>query len=269
MVMTQIDGGIGNQFFQYAVGRSLAIEKNSSLILDLSLLNMRAHRDFSLGQLNIDAAAIRNSRDEWTIYEKLCYSFARNKDLGRGYQENFRRFGKHTVLSGFWQSNKYFSRYDDIIRSDLYSEQIEGKLQKIGIDTSKYISVHFRRGDYLEKNYFRNLDLDYYKYAIDFARSKSGLQHLIVFSDEPQWVKAQLQIEGLLFAESFQLSAVEELFLMSKCAVNIIANSTFSWWAAYLNKRPDAIVVAPQKWVTDATRENADIIPDGRQWKVI
>lgn len=269
MVMIQIDGGIGNQFFQYAVGRSLAIEKNTSLVLDLSLLNMRAHRDFSLGQLSIDVAAIRSARDDWTFYERLCYRFARKKDLGRGYQENFSTYGKHTVLSGFWQSNKYFKRHDDIIRSDLSSKKIDKKLQDLGINFSNYISVHFRRGDYLQKSYFRNLDMDYYKHAIDLARSKSGLKRLIVFSDDPVWVKEKFQHEDLLFAANLQLSAVEELFLMSKCAVNVIANSTFSWWAAYLNRGRDAIVVAPQKWVTDVSRENVDIIPHDRQWIVI
>jgi len=154
-------------------------------------------------------------------------------------------------IKGFFQSERYFEDQTDIIHHLL--------TPKIGYGIKyNFTSIHVRRGDYLKLTQeYEQLDMSYYKRAMEIIKSKN----YIIFSDDIEWCKQNLKGHNIHYANG---SAIEDLALMASCEHNIIANSSFSWWGAYLNKNPSKIVVAPSKWFGPKLPHNTkDLIPHG------
>jgi hypothetical protein len=168
-------------------------------------------------------------------------------------------------ICGYFQSELYFKKYtDDVI--DILQPSIDLhldlRIKYSNINFKKTASLHVRRGDYLSLGSFYNqLTIDnYYTKAIE-ELTKNGVEDILIFSDDIKWCKENFKGDNFYFSEGN--SEIEDLFLMSFCSHNIIANSSFSWWGAFLNKNKDKIVIAPKKWwgVINNMNENT-IIPE-------
>ena len=176
---------------------------------------------------------------------------------------------RKVYLDGYWQSEKYFAEITNILRKDLC---LRDPLHPINADyaqqirSNKAVSLHIRRGDYLEPNYskvFYHCDEAYYRNAMDLILRNYPDAHFFVFSDDLEWAKQNLAVYSKIsYIENNSLKRDWEfIYLMSLCQHHIIANSSFSWWGAWLNENPDKMVIAPQKWFISPQKNTADLIP--------
>ena len=252
MIITKIQGGLGNQMFQYAYGKHLATKYNKKLYCDINFYQYQSLRSFSLQDFeNIDLdISVDKIKVDYPIY-KIDDDF--------NYKEIPQPNNCGYYLDGYWQSEKYFKESESVIRKQFKPNKnlFEKILETPGLDT-KTVSMHIRRTDYVTSNGYHPVQsLDYYQNAIDLI---GDYDNLYIFSDDINWCKENLKFNNMIFREGN--SDIEDLFLMSMCANNIIANSTFSWWAAWLNEHPDKRVISPSKWLGEQTNLNTnDIIP--------
>jgi hypothetical protein len=260
----EIKGGMGNQLFQYAFGRSL--EENNpgfSVSFDLSWFEKQSKRKFELGAFNIHMKKHIGN----------CV-FQQKKENGYHYQPNLLSPTVDQKFIGYFQSEKYFLSIANKIRNEisLVGEQPDPR------PAAGAISIHVRRGDYVEPKIKKNhgiKDIDYYKRALEMILSKDrSINKVLIFHDTIQPgdmilsdIKALTKSKKMIvqFANK-QQSDAQELILMSKCHHHILANSSFSWWGAWLNPNMKKIVVAPKIWfAVDAVREHntKNQLPDG------
>jgi hypothetical protein len=181
------------------------------------------------------------------------------------------RLTDNISLDGYWQSEKYFSDIAPVIRSDFTVRvEPEGLNREVAsvINGCNAISIHFRRGDYVTdaKIAARHgaCTNDYFIKAVELIKARVERPHFFVFSDDPAWVREHFTIPHTmtLVDHNGPDKAHEDLRLMSLCRHHIIANSSFSWWGAWLNPRPDKIVIAPLRWFNDPTVDTSDLIPE-------
>ena len=279
MVITKIIGGLGNQMFQYAAGRSLALHHNTDLLLDISSFNRDDLRNFELSVFKNNFAIAKPDK----IKEITDRSFAgkvRDKFLPARfrkiykepffhYDKNFFKAAPNAYIKGYWQSEKYFAHVGTAIRNDLAikPELIEG-VKHFGqhLITAPSVGVHIRRTDYTSahtKQYHGIIEKDYYTKAIELMSAKQNNARFYFFSDNINWVKENFNIAGATFVSNeITKNHIEDLYLMSQCSHNIIANSSFSWWGAWLNNNPDKIVIAPKKWFNKGPKDTYDLYPD-------
>jgi hypothetical protein len=186
------------------------------------------------------------------------------------------RFDRHILqvrqgcLVGYWQSEKYFKPIANQLRSEL---KVKGPLGPEGenllqaISQSEAVCLHVRRGDYISDpkvaRILQPCSLDYYQGAVRLLSERLLAPYLFVFSDDPQWVSAHLKLEApSALVSRPSLAVVEEFALMSACKHFIIANSSFSWWAAWLSSYPEKTVIAPRRWFSPADWDSQDLVPD-------
>jgi hypothetical protein len=286
MIIVKLKGGLGNQLFQYAVGRHLAEIHKTVLKIDLSLFETYKEHIYSLSPFNIQENVALKKEVAVLIIQKQKYlervikrilSKSQKLNLAPNYiKEKDFQFDAHILdmpddiyLDGYWQSEKYFSDIASIIHKEfsVKSPQI-GKdkdlAEQIGLCNS--ISLHIRRGSYLQPPYnsFHGLcSLDYYYHGVDYLANKVQNPHFFVFSDDPDWVSKNLMLNyPMTFVNHNSAERdYEDFRLMTQCKHHLIANSTFSWWAAWLCSNPDKIVVAPKKWFKDPNIKTNDLIP--------
>lgn len=277
MVTIKLNGGLGNQMFQYAFGRAMSLRRGEELILDLSSYDQLARgdtpRQFKLDQFAIQATIINKQVRPltasllWRLRHRLGTLISKEYHL-RFHPEYLK--SKEKIFDGFFQSYKYFRDYENVIRKDFsikrsMTGQVKSLADKIG--QSESVSIHVRRGDYVSNvsNYhgYGVCPIEYYAQAIDLVKSKTTKPHFYIFSDDIAWVKKNLIFSGeAVYVSVLGLDETIELYLMSLCQYNIIANSTFSWWAAWLNARPDKQVIAPKKWTNVKNFDTIDLIPE-------
>jgi hypothetical protein len=251
MIETKIQGGLGNQIFQWAYGKSLSKKYNTDLFLDLNFYNNQSgntFREFELDKfpnLNYETQKKENKKfieivDDF-FYKELNY----NKNL-------------NYYLNGFWQSEKYFSEFSDVIQSELQPDVLTRK-KLLSIVSDDSVSLHIRRTDYVTSNGFHPVqNIEYYNKALDII---GNYEQLLIFSDDINWCKENLNYKKMIFIEN--MSSVENVWLMSLCKNNIIANSSFSWWGAWLNQNKNKTVVIPKNWFGNNVDLNtSDIYPD-------
>lgn len=264
MIVIKLQGGLGNQLFQWALGRSLGISLREKVYYDLSFLikgNVSTKREYELNiyeNANIDIFQndfdIRSWSDEPNKqFLKISDDFHfKNFSLNENY---------HLYFDGYWQSEKYFSDIREIILDELELSSDN----KIKLD-SKYkmldknlTSLHIRRTDYTSSNGFHPVqDLDYYDKALEII---GKYDNLMIFSDDIEWCKNNLKYDRMIFVEGNK--NYEDIYLMSKCNNNILANSSFSWWGAWLNKNNNKKVISPSKWFGESANiYTGDIIPN-------
>jgi hypothetical protein len=292
MIIARMAGGLGNQMFQYATARCLAHRLGADLALDTSFSDKRVAevtpRKYELANFTIDVreATPREVADLTGRYETplLRLSTFLRQSLGlRRYSANvFREVGsrfcpevfnvrKPVYLMGYWQSEKYFLEISDLIRRDftvsLPLDEQDHYIAKM-IDEGESVSVHFRRSDYVYDQktaaYHGVPPMTYYFQALELIQSRVKNPHLFIFSDEPDWVRAHVEfpVPATIVAHNSPDQGHRDLRLMSLCRHAIIANSSFSWWGAWLMANPDKVVVAPQRWFADPTKKNLDLIPE-------
>lgn len=286
MINLKIKGGLGNQLFQYAIARQLAIKNNTLLNVDYSLYGQRGAdtpRQYELNLFNTNIAS--NNRSNFIyfvlsffdkIFNKL--NFKKRLYLNKYYFEKGIIFDNSVLslkdnswITGFFQSEKYFNSISDLIHEELMFKNVS-ELEKIpvyqNIKEANSVFIHIRRGDYISNpryaNFYYSCPLDYYRQAISLIQEKVENPKFFIFSDDADWVKQNITINNAFFVSDLKLKDYEDLFLMSKCQHAIIANSSFSWWGGWLICNKDKIIIAPKKWFQDEKINSDDILPE--QW---
>jgi len=279
MIIIKLNGGLGNQLFQYSLGRKLSIKNNDVFKLDLSDFTKDNPRSYGLGKFNIienfasdkDINKIKKS-GVWKLVDKLKPYCKRSviKYKGYDFDPNILKLSGNFYLDGYWQSEKYFQDIKNIIRKEVtLKNPIENKYADLisQIKNTNSVSIHIRRGDYITNKKFSKvynlLDEKYYQKAVKFIAEKINDPFFFIFSDDINWVKQNLNIPypKIFVSGENEIKNYEELILMSLCKHNIIANSSFSWWGAWLNQNPSKIVISPDKWFNDKISDAKDLIP--------
>lgn len=285
-IIVGLSGGLGNQMFQYAMGRSLSLRLSAPLFLDLSWFEGVADRKFALRPFSIQAALIPADgkvvycSGKWKkVAQKLARHFLVRRLDAKVFRERFFHFDptalditESVYLDGYWQSEKYFSIYRDVIADDFslksaMTRQSNEMLKQIS--ESNAICLHIRRGDYLSSASASAVHglcpLDYYRTALKYIIKGVIDPRCYVFSDDPEWTHANLDCLSLpmtIVDFNGPELAHEDLVLMSACKHFVIANSSLSWWGAWLSKHPGKRVVAPKQWFIDSSKDTSDLIPE-------
>lgn len=269
MVIVKLSGGLGNQMFQYAAARALC---KSPVVFDFTHLNKNnisneffTARDYELyvfenlitqKKTDFFIRSALSRRKEFKIFKFLLTRQLRNlvylnDESYPGYLKN----NRDVFLDGYFQDPRYFEK----IRATLLNEFSFPTLPKTLnpylnlIESSNSVAIHVRRGDYLKSNVNAHhgvLQLSYYQNAIKKIQQQAKNPIFLVFSDDINWCKENLIIsdEQLIYVTNRDEPSWTEMYLMSRCKHNIIANSTFSWWAAWLNQNTNNLTVAPKNW---------------------
>jgi len=251
MIVTKLQGGLGNQLFQWAVTRYLSIKYNTDYKFELSYFNSNGWKL----ELNNFKNIVVEELDK-QISLKIV-----NDDF------NFKIIEDNSFLNGYWQSEKYFTEIDSIIREDLKIEDslMNYIINKYPIINENTVSLHVRRGDYIKSNNYHPIqDIKYYEKAYDIINDKSI--NVLVFSDDIEWCKQNLKFDNITYIEGE--TNIIDMYIMSLCKHNIIANSSFSWWGAWLNTSANKKVIAPINWFgTQANLYTGDMVPE--KWIII
>ncbi|MNQ97033.1 Glycosyl transferase family 11 [compost metagenome] len=276
---------MGNQMFQYALGKHLALRNKSKLKLDLSFFENYEWHEYSLAPFNIiedfaeQSDINRLKKQKLSLLERVMIklrltSFSKSeiwiKEHGMEFHPEILKLSGEKYLDGYWQSEQYFQTIETAIRNDFQVKVAPSNKNAETlnlIEKTNAISIHFRRGNYEsvpEVNKAHGISpLSYYQLAINHIVEKVNNPCFFIFSDDMQWVKEnfQLDFEHYFVDHNDDKTDYEDMRLMYCCKHNIIANSTFSWWGAWLNPNPEKVVIAPKKWFNDETRETKDILP--------
>jgi Glycosyl transferase family 11 len=288
MIFVQLKAGLGNQMFQYAAGLRLARKHNTELKLDISAFQRDPFRAYGLDAFNISGRIAnpgelpvipppRRSLKRFflkrTRVEKDSrYLFLTEKHFH--FDPEILTAPDNTYLDGYWQSEKYFRDIDGDIRKEFsLKEHLDGKNGRLfeEIGSSVSVSVHIRRGDYVTNQRLIHgaCSLDYYLKCAEIIHAHEEKARFFVFTDDPKWVAENLRLpSSMKIVEGNQdAQGYKDLWLMSACQHNIIANSSFGWWGAWLNANPQKIVLAPKRWFGRGTLDTADLVPDS--WRRI
>lgn len=274
--------------FQYAAGRALSLERQTPLLLDVSGFNTYSrHQGFELKRIFNCSPRIATKNDVRTVLGWQS-SPVFKKIVSRPFMKSFRReelvlephfhFWQEVgatasvcYLQGYWQSQRYFEKHLAVIRDDFkFKLPLKDKNVELAarITQVNAVSLHVRRGDYLSNKKatdFHGLcSIDYYGDAIKNISSKIINPVFFIFSDDIAWVRENLPMEfPCHYVDHNQgIESFNDMHLMSLCCHNIIANSSFSWWGAWLNTNQDKIVIAPKKWFANSINTK-DLLPDG------
>ncbi len=288
VVAFQIVGGLGNQYFQYATGRAIALHHKAKLVLDTSWYDHISagdtRRDMQLKNLRVNVARFTNVSQEPledlhpNVLQNVMRSIARKRPLKHSEKKNFAydpsiidmymKRNENHYFTGYWQSYRYF----DSIRSHLVNElqPVSALTQDYAryiesIQSSEAVMVHVRHGDYLSHlSYHYVLNIEYYLAAMKRIHNQFPNAHFFVFSDDIAWCQKNFPKEykiTFIISSNDPDANIQEIFLMSHCKHYIIANSSFSWWGAWLRRRLDGLVFAPQRWIADAKLNLDDLLP--------
>ncbi|MBR1766566.1 MAG: alpha-1,2-fucosyltransferase [Bacteroidales bacterium] len=264
------NGGLGNQMFQYA----FYLQLKKIYPIDIFLFDIEqsqgCHNGFELDKI-FHTESLKNARNYRRIKRRCPWLLNQFQPT---IQEHSYEYDKaylktsHLLVryEGYWQSEKYFSPIkQDIQRSfsfrmDLLNNETQNIAREIiGKET---ISVHIRRGDYLPLPHFCKCSIDYYKRAMSYMTENLNSTTFLFFSDDINWVKENIPCTSAIYVScNHDSDSWQDMYLMTQCKHNIIANSTFSWWGAWLNKNPNKKVIAPARWLNDSPLY--DVIPQG------
>ena len=284
--IARIQGGLGNQMFIYAFAQNYR-----SILYDKTMYDdVNCSRAFDLGKYNID----RNFASEEQInrckhdirfknklfskrFRKLLhlnkyildFSNIKTEKVCNLYQENLLNIRGNAYFDWFFQTYKYFDKYREKLLHDFallepLNEENLTMLHKI--QEANSVAVHIRRGDYTTpKCQLELLDLDYYNKAFEIIKNKVSEPHFFIFSNDVDWVSENIKTGAsqTIVDINDESHGYFDLELMRNCKHDIIANSSFSWWGAWLNDNPYKIVIAPQKWFKPKREESSeDMIPE-------
>lgn len=275
MIYSRLHGRLGNQMFQYAAAAGLAARHATGVTLD-SRGALRRGEGVLTRVFPLDLAAPEGlpparfaAPVRYAIWRGLGLRPRLRRERGLGYNHQFECWPDDSYLHGYWQSERYFAKIaGQIRRSFVFPEFSDTRNAEMAahIAGSQAISLHVRRGDYVALQAHVLCDQAYYDAAL--ARIMDGLNItpvVFVFSDDPGWARDNLHLpcEKVVVDFNGPDGDYKDMHLMSLCRHNIIGNSSFSWWAAWLNANPDKRVAAPERWFGDPDLDNPDILPTG------
>lgn len=285
-ITVRFNGGLGNQMFQWAFARAIENHTGIKTFMDMTFFKKNYSRPYELDIFN---APIKKAQGFCTnlkleLIWKLRKKLKGKKFLGTYiYEEPHFEFDAnvfnvmpntyiHGYIIGFFQSEKYFKTIENDIREDFKFKPEPDEINRAHINkinSTNSISLHIRRGDYVQKKKYQNVyatcSLDYYKRGVEnIFKNTNEPPTLFIFSDDKDWVKENLKLpfETVFVDNNSGEKSYEDMRLMSLCKHNIIANSSFSWWGAWLNNNKEKIVIAPQKWFNDEKIIQTDVIPE-------
>jgi hypothetical protein len=260
MIYCNLKGGLGNMLFQIAATKSISIDNNT----DCSFPNLHPH----LHYLNSDKTynpSLKHGSEYMSILKNLQVTPSTTNNVVR-YPFTYVQsppFDNDVIIDGFFQSEKYFAHNRTEILEFIKPTQeiIDIINEKYGdIVNGKSTSIHVRRGDYVNHpNHHPVQSIEYYNNAIDSLKDKTD--NFVVFSDDIEWCKNNLKTDGIIYIDDEK--DYIELYLMSLCDNNIISNSSFSWWGAWLNENNNKVVIGPNKWFGSAiNHDTSDVITE-------
>lgn len=274
-----IDAGLGNEMFQYALGRALSIRMRRPLLLDISMLYLEPDWGYDLPCFRLGEHRVRNAPFLSRARRKLLRTLAASglevvrfvKESGLDFAPEVLQIDKPCILDGYWQSERYFESISGQLREEFSiiraqdSRSAECQKRILG---AKSIGLHVRRGDYVTlpvcHAYHGTCSKEYYDAAMQLvvARLGPGVE-LFVFSDDMIWSRENIRYPfPTTYVDWNRARNYEDLRLMSSCCALIMANSSFSWWGGWLNARVDKLVIAPRNWyrapevVSDLTKSS-------------
>jgi hypothetical protein len=276
MFIVKIHYGLGNQLFQYAFGRSLSLNRGIPFSLDLHFYKGHEQDSQHPRVYQLDKFCIQANTASEDVVRSLVQpstfdrSLIQIENIFRPYYkrrivyERSLNFDEHmwqvkdnVYLAGYWQDLRYFEKYESVIRSDLkFMTEPKGLNKELlkTISTVESVAIHVRRGDYITDSFHTEYvgvaEMPYYRNATKFLKGKINEARYFVFTDDPEWVKLNFDpgVPYQLIDHNDQVNAFEDLRLMSACKHQVISNSSFGWWGAWLNSNDQKIVVAPNVW---------------------
>jgi hypothetical protein len=290
-MIVRLFGGMGNQMFQYAAARALSSRYERKLFLDTTLADSGKTRSYCLNVFELSADLVHPRWMGRAMFRAACspksamrqvvrflrqvksldfieesHPYHLDQSLDARIQATER--GATVCLQGYWQCPGYFADAEEMIRREFTfrtNQNSANRAMLTAITEVNSASLHIRRGDYLGLTNQPVLALEYYVSAAEVVASRVGNPHFFVFSDDIAWAKANLRLaQPMTFVDvNTEETACEDLRLMSACRHHIIANSTFSWWGAWLNPRQDKVVVAPKYWGCTRDSYYPNLTPSG------
>ncbi|MDP1683935.1 alpha-1,2-fucosyltransferase [Hydrogenophaga sp.] len=280
MIVSRLVGGLGNQMFQYAAGRALALRRGVEFRIDRrAFLDYKTHAfGMACFQVELNEAPphlLPNPPAEGRVQRWFRKFLPTPLKV---FAENSFPFDAHvlalldnTYLDGYWQTEKYFCDFADVIRADFTVRHAPSEANHRWLDEiarTHSVSLHIRRGDYVSSPSAATVhgvcDLSYYERALAHIHIATGIDPVLyVFSDDLDWVAANLKLpfQMNLVRDNDSSTNYEDLRLMTACRHHIIANSSFSWWGAWMDGRRDSITVAPVRWFAGDTPDARDLVP--------
>jgi hypothetical protein len=282
MILVRLCGGLGNQLFQYAAGRRLAHARGAELVLDLGWYaqtpSSNTPRKYELAHYPIQARTTTRAEDWWCrfhsgrllrrlpIIPRRWHNF---REKAFDFDRSVLDLPDDTYLDGYWQSHCYFEDIADAIRAEATPLKPAGPRdmavnEKIVATAS--VSLHVRRGDYVTHKAAAGVhgtcSVSYYQKALAKIASLVRNPHFFIFSDDVEWARSSIATPGpnTFVDHNGPEAAFQDLRLMSLCKHHVIANSSFSWWGAWLNPNEEKVVVSPQAWFADG-RATRTLIP--------
>jgi hypothetical protein len=287
MIIVYLKGGLGNQMFQYALARRLAEGHNTQLKMDVSAYDYDGPLEYYLGRFNIrenfasphevaGLTGVKQTPLGRRLYGLLHRHPKRPRSFVRWNRSVFNprilKTPDDSYVEGYFCSERYFAAIENIIRREFsFRNPPAGRNAELAakITSCDSVGVHVRRGDYVtdaKTNLTHGTCGEgYYRRCVEYIRQNTAGPRFFVFSDEPKWCRENLGFpEPATFVDcNGPENPCEDLRLMSLCRHNIIANSTFSWWAAWLNANEGKIILAPGKWFAAKAHNIDDILPAG------
>ena len=276
MIIIKIKGGLGNQLFQYAVGKAVALHHKLPLKLDLTIFKTYKLHRYLLDQFAIQAdTATEDEIIKLKGGNNVLFSALRKAGLVKRksyFKEKRSSYfdvsvfkNKPVYLDGYWQNELYFSDIRELLLKELSPNSSMNDLGCAYLDSikkSNSVSLHVRRGDYLNLKNINVLDVDYYMKAVNYIRKIIEKPTFYIFSDDLEWCKNSLGfLDNCIFVDRTK-TEIDDLKLMSLCQHNIIANSSFSWWGAWLNQNCKKTVIAPEDWLLNDPGSSNVILSD-------
>jgi glycosyl transferase family 11 len=279
MVITRLIGGLGNQLFQYALGRRLAHKHGVPLKLDITGFDTYKLHAYSLSHFNLNAS-VATPEDLRPFSRSLTGRISRRLQSYRPvrwrrwivephvhFAPEILQAGSYVYLEGHWQSEKYFSDVGALLRDEIRvmtsPRGLDAELAR-DIQRSCAVAMHVRRGDYMTNSTHGLCSIEYYAEGMRRIRRIEPQAHFFVFSDDPQWAAEALSADAAVTVVGHNGANrnYEDFRLMSMCRHFVIANSTFSWWAAWVATHPAKIVIAPRRWFATGLVDGSDVVPE-------
>lgn len=291
MIISRLSGGLGNQMFQIAAAFALKFKFKQDIFLDTSFFQVnRLHNGYELERvfgINLSEASehqkrsllsFRTNKYLRVLADNLGTNFLNPstvyKEYALSFDSQFMNRSNSLYLMGYFQSPKYFLEYETEIKNlfsfnlDYIAYQEQHKLLR---EDCTLISLHVRRGDYLSPNnakVYATCSVNYYNKAIEFFHNNFENPFFMVFTDDPLWCKSNLNLENKSqFTNNAGQASYLDMYLMSKCQHHIIANSTFSWWGAWLGENSEKVVLCPDKWFVSEEMQSQIEDIYVRNWK--
>jgi hypothetical protein len=296
MIVVRLTGGLGNQMFQYALGRHLALKNDTDVVVDTTYFeyipNNNPHfvkREYALDIFSTDIRIFQPMNWEGLPYysrnltHRLKHCLKRASKLYRycgsyeilqegrpfTFNKHILKSGNNAYLIGYWQNEKYFKDIEQQIKQDFDLKNIWGvDIIQLAheIENLDSVCLNVRRGDFVNNPVHSFVGTGYISKAVTYIRSNTDIQRIYIFSDDVEWCTENLRLDcpHLFVPHSYAgLKFSSYLYLMTKCRHFIIPNSTFGWWAAWLAENPDKMVIAPKQWVNVPGLDASGIIPNG------